>query len=185
MLVAFDSSFLIPLFDSRYGEAGALDPRLAHLIATLEREKATIVIPAPALSEVLIGAGDAAPRYLNAINISARFRVAPFAERAAVEAAAAHREAIKAGDKREGQRFWQKVKYDRQIIAIATVEGASILYSNDDDIRRLAVDSSIEVVRLDELPLSPPTLPAPQPQERGYIPNLFDAFPPEDPPVED
>lgn len=183
MLVAFDSSFLITLFDSRYGEAGALDPRLTHLIATLEREKATIVIPAPALSEVLIGAGDAAPRYLNAINISARFRVAPFAERAAVEAAAAHREAIKAGDKKEGQRFWQKVKYDRQIVSIAIVEGASILYSNDDDIRRLAASSSLEVVRMDDLP-EPPPRPA-EPPPRYQMGNLFENYEPDEPPSEE
>lgn len=156
MPVAFDCSFLIALFDSRYGGGGTLDPRLSYLLAKLDGARATIVIPAPALSEVLIGAGDAAPRYLGIINASARFRVAPFAERAAVETAAAHREAIRAGDKKEGARFWQKVKYDRQIISIAVVEGASVLYSKDDDIRRLAIGSPIEVVRLDDLP-SPPS----------------------------
>ena len=48
----------------------------------------------------------------------------PFGTRAAVEAAAAHREAMLAGDKREGSSAsWAKVKFDRQIVAIAKVEG--------------------------------------------------------------
>ncbi|MBO1020476.1 type II toxin-antitoxin system VapC family toxin [Methylobacterium sp. SD274] len=172
MLVAFDSSFLIILFDSRYGEKGNLDPRLTHLLATLDKEKATIIIPAPALSEVLVGAGDAAPRYLAIINASARFKVAPFAERAAVEAAAAHREAIKAGDKKEGSPSWAKVKYDRQIVSIALVEGASVIYSNDRDIRRLAAGSSLEVVEMDELPEPPPARS--EQSLAKYVGDLFD-----------
>lgn len=183
MPVAFDSSFLIPLFDARYGEKGVLDPRLSHLLATLEKDRTTIIIPAPALSELMIGAGDAAPRYLNIISTSARFRVAPFAERAAVEAAAAHREAIKAGDKKEGAPSWAKVKYDRQIVSIAIVEGASTIYSNDDDIRRIGVSSSLEVVRLDDLPEPPP--PSLEPPPKYRMGNLFEDFPPDDPAPEE
>lgn len=152
MLVAFDASFLIPLFDKRLGHREVLDPRIAYLIATLDRAKATIVVPAPALSELLIGAGEAAPRYLKAINISARFQVAPFGTRAAVEAAAAHREAIDRNDKKEGTSDWARIKYDRQILAIAIVEGATQLYSDDEDLKRLALGSSIEVLALDDLP---------------------------------
>lgn len=178
MLVAFDSSFLIILFDSRYGDKGDLDPRLSHLLATLDKEKATIIIPAPALSEVLIGAKDAAPKYLGIINSSARFKVAPFAERAAVEAAAAHREAIEAGDKKEGSPSWAKVKYDRQIVSIAIVEGASVIYSNDRDIKRLAAGSALEVIEMDELPEPPPSRPE-QPAPR-YAGDLFDPRPSDD-----
>ncbi len=183
MSVAFDSSFLIPLFDGRYGEKGVLAPRLSHLLATLEKDRTTIIIPAPALSELLIGAGDAAPRYLNIISTSARFKVAPFAERAAVEAAAAHREAIKAGDKREGAPSWAKVKYDRQIVSIALVEGASAIYSNDGDIRRIGVSTALEVICLDDLPDPPPPPPEPPPMYR--IGNLFEDFPPDDPASKD
>ena len=179
MLVAFDTSFLIMIFDSRYGSRGALDPRLSHLLMTLEKDKSTIIIPAPALSEVLIGAGEAAPRYLSIINASSRFKVAPFAERAAVEAASAHREAIKTGDKKEGSSSWDKVKYDRQVVSIAIVEGASIIYSNDKDIRRLVSGTSIEVFRLEDLPEPPPPRPAHEPTDP--IANMFDLLTPDDP----
>jgi predicted nucleic acid-binding protein len=172
MLVAFDSSFLIPLFDSRVGDDAVLDPRIKHLLFTISKEKGTIIIPAPALSELLIGAGEAAPRYLSIINASPRFKIAPFGTRAAVEAAAAHREAIKAGDKKEGSPSWNKVKFDRQIVSIAIVEGADSIYSNDDDIRRISVSSSVEVIRLDDMPEPPP--PEEPGPEKPMMGSLFD-----------
>jgi hypothetical protein len=75
--------------------------------------------------------------------------------RAAVEAAAAHREALRAGDKKEGVESWPKVKFDRQIVAIAKVEGAEKIYSNDDDIVRFAARDRLEVVTLEMLPPPP------------------------------
>lgn len=45
------------------------------------------MIPAPALSEVLVHAGSASSRYLDTISRSACFRIAPFGERAAIELA--------------------------------------------------------------------------------------------------
>jgi predicted nucleic acid-binding protein len=152
--VVFDASYLVPLLDPRV--KGISDnPRVNHLFRTLEKAKAKIIIPTPALSEVLIGAGDAAPKYLEIINRSARFKVVPFGERAAVEAAAAHREAIDAGDKKEGGSSWAKVKFDRQILAIAKVEGAECIYSNDDDLVKLGKKDGIPVVLLDDLPEPP------------------------------
>jgi predicted nucleic acid-binding protein len=152
--VIFDASYLIPLLDPRV--KGISDnPRVNHLFATLEKAKAKIIIPTPALSEVLIGAGDAAPKYLEIINRSARFKVVPFGERAAVEAAAAHREAIDSGNKKEGDISWAKIKFDRQIMAIAKVEGADCVYSNDGDLVRLGQKDGISVVTLDQLPDPP------------------------------
>lgn len=124
---------------------GDIDVRHDFLLRTLDKAREKVIIPTPALSEVLIGAGDAAPKYLELISSSSRFKIAPFGERAAVEAAAAHREAIRAGDKKEGSPSWQKVKFDRQIVAIAKVEGATRIYSNDDDIRRYVIGDHIEV----------------------------------------
>jgi predicted nucleic acid-binding protein len=136
-VVVFDASFLIMLLDPKVKGAGEVDARLAHLIETLDKRKDDIVVPTPALSEVLIGAGDAAPAYLDILNRSSRFKIAPFGTRAAVEAAARHREAIGAGDKKEGAPSWAKVKFDRQIVAIAKVEGATRIYSEDADVVRL------------------------------------------------
>jgi predicted nucleic acid-binding protein len=157
--VVFDASFLIMLLDPTVTGKGEVDARLAHLIVTLDKCRDDIVVPTPALSEVLIGAGNAAPEYLDILNKSSRFRVAPFGERAAVEAAARHREAIDAGDKKEGTPNWAKVKYDRQIIAIAKVEGATRIYSEDSDVMRLAKAEGLTVLRLADLEEPPPKPP--------------------------
>lgn len=159
MLVAFDTTFLVPLLDPQVKGTGELDARISHLVATLDKQRAKIVIPTPALSEVLIGAADAAPAYLEILSKNSRFRIAPFGERAAVEAAARHREAMRLGDKKEGSLNWSKVKFDRQIVAIAKVEGAERIYSNDNDIKRLGASDGIEVITLDDLELPPATTP--------------------------
>jgi predicted nucleic acid-binding protein len=155
MSVVFDASFLIPLLDPKVKGEGNTDVRLDFLLRSLEKAKTKIIVPTPALCEVLIGASDTAPQYLEIINRSSRFKVVPFGTRAAVEAAAAHREALRAGDKKEGSATWLKVKFDRQIVAIAKVEGAKVIYSNDEDIGRFSVRDNLEVVRLNQLP-SPP-----------------------------
>ena len=155
MAVVFDSSFLIPLLDPKVKGEGDIDARLDFLVRSLDKTRTKIIVPTPALCEVLIGANDAAPQYLDIINRSSRFKIVPFGIRAAVEAAAAHREALRAGDKTEGSASWLKVKFDRQIVAIAKVEGAALIYSNDDDIRRFSVRDSLEVISLENLPHPP------------------------------
>lgn len=155
MPVVFDASFLIPLLDPKVNGDREIDARLDLLFRTLEKARTQIIVPTPALCEVLIGAGDSAPRYLEVISRSARFKLVPFGARAAVEAAAAHREALRAGDKKEGAESWPKVKFDRQIVAIAKVESADAIYSNDDDIVRFAARDKIEVVTLEMLPDPP------------------------------
>jgi hypothetical protein len=47
------------------------------------------------------------------------------------------------------------VKFDLQIVAIAKVEGAERIYSNDGDIVRFGARDGIEVITLEQLP-SPP-----------------------------
>jgi predicted nucleic acid-binding protein len=160
MSVVFDASFLIPLLDPMVKGTGDVDVRISHLVATLDRQKTKIIVPTPALSEVLIGAADAAPQYLEILSRTSRFKLAPFGERAAVEAAARHREALRVGSKKEGSADWSKVKFDRQIVAIAKVEGAERIYSNDDDIKRFGASDGIEVVMLDELELPPAEEPS-------------------------
>ncbi|MBR1149846.1 PIN domain-containing protein [Bradyrhizobium sp. JYMT SZCCT0428] len=158
-IVVFDASFLIPLLDPRVKGFGEVDVKLLHLVQTLDKQRDVVVIPTPALSELLIGAGDAAPHYLDILNRTPRFKVAAFGPRAAVEAAERHRQALRNNDKKEGAESWAKLKFDRQIIAIAKVEGADRIYSNDDDIRRYSKAEALEVIRLEDLPEPPEKTP--------------------------
>jgi predicted nucleic acid-binding protein len=130
--------------------------RLDFLLQELEKSRTKIIIPTPALSEVLVRAGSAGPTYLDRLGSSAAFRIVPFDQRAAVEVAIMTRAAITAGDKRGGaDGTWAKIKYDRQIIAIAKVEGANTIYSDDNGVRSFAVQAGISVIRIGELPLPP------------------------------
>ena len=130
--------------------------RLKHLEAEMQRTGETIVIPTPVLSEVLVGLGEAGPAALELINKSARFKVAEFDQRAAVEVAAMTQDAIIAGDKKSGSSApWQKVKIDRQIIAVARVNGAKCIYSDDGNLASFAAKLGLAVVRTWELPMPP------------------------------
>ena len=76
--------------------------------------------------------------------------------KAAIEAAESQRRALDTGDKKSGATgTWQKVKVDRQIVAIAKVHGVDELYSDDDDVRRLAESDSVPVKGVADLPLPP------------------------------
>jgi hypothetical protein len=89
----------------------------------------------------------------------------PFDTIAAVEAALMTRAALSTGDKRGGLGApWAKVKFDRQIVAIAKVARATMIYSDDADVRTLAAAENIPVIGLAELPLpAQPELPLPTP----------------------
>jgi hypothetical protein len=164
-MVVFDATTLLYLLDPEAKaptdpETGApvsrVQDRITYLVSELEKRKEKIIVPTPALSELLVRAGEAGPDYLDILNRHAAFKIVDFDQRAAVEVAAATREALAAGDKRGGaESAWAKVKFDRQIIAIARVEGASTIYSDDGDIVRFAKSFGIPVVRVCDLPLPP------------------------------
>jgi len=116
-----------------------------------------VVIPAPVLSEFLVFAGTDAPEYLVRIRESSTLRVEPFDERAAIELADIEIAARTKGNKRGSATTseWQKVKFDRQIVAIAKAHGAKVIYSDDPDIKSHGTDCGITVLGLADLPLPP------------------------------
>ncbi len=130
--------------------------RIDFLIETLDARKETVVIPTPALSEVLVHAGEAGPEYLDILDGARCFRIEPFDKRAAVELAAMTRDAIVAGDLRAGTDSTRaKLKFDRQIVAIARTQNQRTIYSDDADIAKLAGPFQIEVVAVHALPRPP------------------------------
>lgn len=108
--------------------------RIDLLIETLEAREETTLIPTPALSEVLVHAATAGPRYLKILHGTNCFRIASFDERAAVELASMTRDAFGEGDLRSGSSTTRaNLKFDRQIIAIARVHNQTTIYSDDND----------------------------------------------------
>ena len=141
------------------------EARINALIQRLEKEKTKIIVSTPALSELLVRAGSSIPDLIKTIEKSAVFSIEPFDTLAAIEVAMMTRQAIDNGDKRGGvDCTWAKVKYDRQIIAIAKVHRATTIYSDDADIYIHANIAKIKVLRLEDLPL---------PKEKAETVELF------------
>ena len=167
MLVAFDSDLLslllnpaiIPPVDPATGQpTDRSGERLEYLVSELEKSKTRIIIPAPALAELLVIADESGPDYLTEIDRNSIFSVEAFDARAAIEAAAATRKALARGNKKSGATgVWQAVKTDRQIVAVAKTRGATCIYSNDGDIANIAADSGVDVIMIWQLPVPPET----------------------------
>ena len=93
---------------------------------------------------------------LHILNSTRCFRIVSFDQRAAVELAAMTRAALSAGDLRSGLETTRaKLKFDRQIVAIARTQEQMTIYSDDGDIAKLAEALDINVIRIHELPLPP------------------------------
>ncbi len=78
------------------------------------------------------------------------------------------RAARESGDKRGGvDAPWAKINFDRQIVAIAKVAGATEIYSDDRDLRTFAEEQGLKVIGVADLPIPArirePQLPLPEP----------------------
>jgi hypothetical protein len=160
MAVAFDSSvLLLALYPSA---CAPVDPktgktleyakeRVDFLVSTLTKNRTKVLIPTPVLSEVLVYAGSSASSLAAQLN-QTPFRLAPFGPKAAFDCA----EAIRLyGLKGHKGATRAKVKFDRQIVAIAKSEGVDTLYSDDDDVWKYGQHAGLTVVRSYELPRDP------------------------------
>lgn len=167
-MVVFDSSILLLVLDPK--ARPPVDPdtgkpidraadRIEYLIDTLNNDQQKIIIPTPVLSEVLVNAGDAMQKYIQIINNQSVFRIASFDQKAAIEAALAHKDAMDRGglriDTASPDATKTKIKFDRQIVAIAKAEGAEAVYSDDDDVIGYAQRSGIKAYRTIDLDLPP------------------------------
>jgi hypothetical protein len=84
---------------------------------------------------------------------SSVFKIVAFDTLAAVEYAAT-RQLRKNGVVAKTTSTRAKAKFDDQIVAIAAVERATIIYSDDSDIRKIVGDR-FEVLGISDLPLPP------------------------------
>lgn len=133
--------------------------RVEYLIDNLTADKEKIIIPTPVLSEVLVHAGAAMQPYLDILNGQGAFRIAPFDQKAAIEAALATSDAIHRGghrvDAANPDATRTKIKFDRQIVAIAKAEGAHTIYSDDADVHSYAKLAELAALQTADLDLPP------------------------------
>lgn len=133
-----------------------VEKRIKFLISQIQESGKKIIIPTPALAEVLTRAERAGADYFTKISRSSAFKIESFEIRAAIELARMTATAIKIGDKKEGSSApWNKIKFDRQIVAIAKIHKVSTIYSDDDNLRAFALGQGMSVIGIGELPLPP------------------------------
>ena len=164
-MVVFDSTILLPVLWPNVPPPS--DPntelpvsdfrsRVDCLIEDLERKRTKIIVPTPTLSEVLIRSESAGSELIKILSSKSVFQIVAFDHRAAVEVAVMTTKALESGDKRGGVgSTWAKIKFDRQIVAIAKVAGATTVYSDDLDIRISGENAGLTVISAWELPLPP------------------------------
>lgn len=161
-MVAFDNSILL-IAIRKEAIPASIDKakeRVDHLVSELSKAGERIVIPTPALSEMLVHSGKAAGTYLEELQKSSKFRIAPFDTKAAVAVAADIAASIKKGNKKGGASgSWAKANFDRQITAIAKSETAHTIYTDDEDVAKHAQRMGIKPVMLADLPLPPSKTP--------------------------
>lgn len=180
MKVVFDTSVLLLLVDPEAkpttpssdvkDEAGAQE-RLDYLVAKLEKQRATIAVPTPVLSELLASLGAVVGGITTVLaTATRRFTIAPFDTIAAVECGQMLAEATGKGKRRSVDAKnvpWSKIKFDHQIVAIAKVLGAETIYSDDRHVRALGKKAGIAVYGVWDLPAPPidpqRALPLPEP----------------------
>lgn len=140
MIFAFDNTFLslifnpssvpTPIWERSYPISHAVE-RVEALIDKLSRRGDTVLIPAPCLTELLVAVPDFS-KAITEIEQSSAFAIAGFDGRGALELAAQLREAKEKGDKKSGvEAPWNQVKFDRQIVSIAIVNGSEIIFTDD------------------------------------------------------
>lgn len=175
-MVAMDSTVLLLLFhptakpplDEATGKPLTdCKERIEHLLENLSKAGVKVMVPTPVLSELLVKAGPDKAKILDELTSSNAFSVQPFDEIAAVEVAMLTDADLQSGKRLSPEETKAKVKYDRQIIAMAKVAGVKTIYSDDGKLCARAEANGIKAIRLADLPLppSPPQqiLPLPVP----------------------
>lgn len=177
-MVVFDATFLLLLVDP--SASPPLDPatgqpvekareRIEYLLNELQKSGERVVIPTPALAEALVGATGPIGELVTLLTASYKLKTAPFDELAAIEVALmADKSAGSGGAVTDETKA--KVKYDRQIIAIAKVVQADAIYSDDKALRAKAKSVGLRAIGVEELDLPPVdpqqnlSLPEPPPE---------------------
>lgn len=149
-IIAIDANVLVCACQKK----GDRREKVWHLLDTLDKKKGRVIIPTPALAEFLVRADQAALGVLDALQKKSSIAIASFDLAAAHENALLDAAAIGRKDKRDGsEEHWQKVKIDRQIVAIAKSTGAKLIVSDDAGVRANATRVGIRAMQIDDMPI--------------------------------
>lgn len=153
--VAFDNTMLSILLnpdgqipnDTATGKpVEAATERADGLVQELQKSRRKIVLPTPACAELLTAIGPDAQQYINTVSRSRVFEIASFDARCAAELALLNRDTFAAHDLKNKLEPYQKIKLDRQIIAICKVSGVTTIYTDDKGVATRAKMCGIEAI---------------------------------------
>lgn len=115
-----------------------------------------IVVPAPVFAEFLIKTDEATKGWFTGLERKRSVVVAPLDKRAAFECALIDKSVIATYGNKKGQQTeepWQKIKVDRQVLAIAKANNSDLLVSNDKNMHKSAELIGVNVMYLQDLEL--------------------------------
>lgn len=153
--IAFDQNAAVPLDPSTDKPLTHSKKRIDALLFSLAQQKVRVILPTPVIAEYIVGGGLDKSKRLDIITNNKAFIVAPFDLRAAIECAL-----IEDADSHRVlpvNETKAKVKFDRQIIAIALAQGADTIYTGDKSLGAKARACGLSVVYTWEIPLPPET----------------------------
>ena len=136
--VAVDSFFL-----RAFLESANRTEAVSKLIQALSSENAKVVVPTPALAQVLTHSPTKAEGWMRTLNTYSCFQVRPFDDKASFELTQILGESV------SGLR--DILRFDRQIVAIAKVYAVSVLYADDEQVNQFAEQCGIHAKRLKDL----------------------------------
>jgi predicted nucleic acid-binding protein len=155
MKVLIDTNALIKLLDPRI--AVQVSARLKGVLEDIDQTNGQLIIPVQVVGEYTSGADQAGQELLAKLLGNRRIKVANFDHVAAVECAMMDKTAISSGGHKRAPLTrdisWQKVKVDRQIVAIARVLKVDRIISTDGDILKIAKAVGMPCIAIEDLPL--------------------------------
>jgi hypothetical protein len=156
-MIAFDTTFLTLMLipGARHDIADARE-RVEFLISDIHGRGERIIVPTPAFSEILIRSGNARNAIIQELTKAAKFLIAPFDMRSALELSLISDAALSRADRQAGVDTRVKVKFDRQIVSIAKTFGARAVYSEDNSLRATATREGLPAYSVCDITIPEP-----------------------------
>ena len=129
--------------------------RIEFLLKELERNNQRILLPTPVIAEFLVKAGPCRAQYVDRFQNSRHFAIGDFNILSAVELSMLVDPDLNSLKAMDAILSKAKIRFDRQIIAIAKVEGATRLYADDRGLAHFAERNGFEIVLSADLPWPP------------------------------
>ncbi|KAA0697389.1 PIN domain-containing protein [Neorhizobium sp. P12A] len=155
-MIVLDTVFLVLMIDPDSTQDNGRVRKVRHFIDGLSKTNTVITIPSPTIAELVAGRADKIEEVVETLRRLKGFTVQAFDEVIAIETGeriASHQATLRPEDR---VKHWRvAMKFDAMIAATAIVRGADALYTDDGNLGKYLVGSSVALKLIDELPDPP------------------------------